>query len=143
LNARAVPQMDTNFYRFILNSPSGGVGVVDRTGQNRFLDESAERVTGHLSREVLGHRCDEDFLEHAASENSLLRGHAIATMEAIREVPKFNELQNGVDMPGQYRIAHQTDGISRKHLFLQRECTDEPGWRRDPEKAGRGTPQTA
>ena len=77
-------QLDPIFYRFILDSLPSGLYAVDRTGKVIFWNEGAEHATGHLRQDVLGHRCDGEFLEHADSENNLLLGDAIPAMAAMR-----------------------------------------------------------
>ncbi len=78
-------QLDHNFLCFILDSLPNGVCAVDRTGKIIYWNADAERVTGHLRPDVLGHRNDGEFLEHADTENNLLLGDAIPTMEAMRD----------------------------------------------------------
>lgn len=42
--------------------------------KNYLLERRAERVTGHLRLDILGRRCDREFLEHSNDENNLLLG---------------------------------------------------------------------
>jgi len=78
-------QLHSIFYRFILDSLPSGVCAIDREGKIVYWNEGAERITGHLRQDVLGHRCDAEFLEHTDSDNNLLMGDAIPVSEAVRE----------------------------------------------------------
>ncbi len=48
--------------RGVLEDMPSGVYLVGRTGKILFWNYGAERITGHLRQDVVGHACREDFL---------------------------------------------------------------------------------
>ena len=53
---------DPEILRGVLENLPTGVYLVDRDGKILFWNSGAERITGHLRQEVVGHACREDFL---------------------------------------------------------------------------------
>ncbi len=72
-------------YRMVLDSLPVAVCAVDREGKVILWNDGAERVTGYLRQDVLGHLCTDAFLEHADAENNPLEGSAIPLLETMRD----------------------------------------------------------
>ncbi|MGA9798978.1 MAG: diguanylate cyclase [Terriglobales bacterium] len=54
---------DLEIYRNVLGSLQNGVCLMDRTRKIFFWNDGAERVTGYLRHEVLGHSCSDTILQ--------------------------------------------------------------------------------
>jgi len=61
-------------YRMVLDSLPVAVCAVDREGKVILWNDGAERVTGYLRQDVLGHLCTDAFLEHADTDTIQWRG---------------------------------------------------------------------
>src|ERR1700739_5141900 len=57
-------------YRMVLDSLPVALCAVDREGKVILWNDGAERVTGFLRQDVLGHLCTDAFLEHADTDNN-------------------------------------------------------------------------
>jgi len=79
----SLPQSE--LYHLILENLPVGVYVVDREGKILFWNAGVERITGYLRQDVLGHRCQDRFLEHTDAENNPLEGSSIPLLETMRE----------------------------------------------------------
>jgi PAS domain S-box-containing protein/diguanylate cyclase (GGDEF)-like protein len=75
----------TEFYREVLDSLLTGVYVVDRHGKVMLWNAGAERITGHLRQDVLGHPSPADILLTADANDNDLRGDAAPIAIALRE----------------------------------------------------------
>jgi two-component system, cell cycle response regulator len=71
-------------YRAVLDSLPVAVCAVNREGKLILWNEGAERITGYLRQEVLGHLCTEAFLEHADAQNNPLEGSEVPLLETMR-----------------------------------------------------------
>jgi len=70
-----VEQVVGGLYQNILNHLLEGVYVVDRDRKILYWNQKAERITGYLSEEVVGHSCQENLLVHVDGEgNNLCKG---------------------------------------------------------------------
>ena len=69
-------------YRMVLDSLPVAVCAVDREGKVILWNDGAERVTGYLRQDVLGHLCTDAFLEHADTDNNPMEGR---TSSAVRD----------------------------------------------------------
>jgi diguanylate cyclase (GGDEF)-like protein/PAS domain S-box-containing protein len=76
---------DLEIYRRVLQSLASGVYVVDCEQRVIFWNEGAEAITGYLSQEVLGRRCDEHFPGHVDGENQAMNGPSAPIGVAIRD----------------------------------------------------------
>ena len=56
--------METEFYQDLLDQISDGVYVVTRDRRITYWNGGAERITGFIAEDVLGHRCSEGMLRH-------------------------------------------------------------------------------
>jgi PAS domain-containing protein len=72
-------------YRLILENLPVGVYMVDREGKILFWNVGMERITGYLRQDVMGHHCEDGFLEHTDAENNPLAGASVPLLETIRE----------------------------------------------------------
>jgi PAS domain S-box-containing protein len=55
---------EEDIYRLILENLDDGVFLVDTQRKITYWNEGAERITGFLSQDVIGRKCDEGFLSH-------------------------------------------------------------------------------
>jgi diguanylate cyclase (GGDEF)-like protein/PAS domain S-box-containing protein len=79
-------------YRQILEDLPTGVYLVGRDGKILFWNYGAERITGHLRQDVVGHACREDFL--GGPEGNADQGlGAAAALEAVLRDGKATESQ--------------------------------------------------
>jgi diguanylate cyclase (GGDEF)-like protein/PAS domain S-box-containing protein len=72
-------------YQLILENLPVGVYMVDREGKILFWNAGVERITGYLRQDVLGHRCQDRFLQHTDAENNPMEGSSIPLLETMRE----------------------------------------------------------
>jgi diguanylate cyclase (GGDEF)-like protein/PAS domain S-box-containing protein len=76
---------DPEVYRAALDSVTAGVYLVDRTGKILFWNSGAERITGHLRQDVVGHSALQDFLGHLDGENNQVAVEALPISTVLRE----------------------------------------------------------
>ena len=57
-------ELNPEIYRAVLESVPVGVYLTDRKRQIVFWNASAERITGYLGQEVIGHFCHDNLLMH-------------------------------------------------------------------------------
>ncbi|HTT32860.1 MAG TPA: diguanylate cyclase [Methylomirabilota bacterium] len=76
---------DPELYRGILDGLKVGVYLVDRAGKILFWSAGAERITGYLSQDVVGHSSLEDLLGHVDGENNRVETEALPVSVALRE----------------------------------------------------------
>jgi len=78
--------------RSVLEELPVGVYLVGRDGKILFWNWGAERITGHLRQDVVGHVCREDFLGNT-EENGGQESGASAALEAVLRDGKTTESQ--------------------------------------------------
>ena len=76
---------DPQIYRTILEALKTGLYVVDRQRRIVFWNDGAERITGYLRHEVVGHSCIENILKHCNQESCELCGDRCPLSSALRE----------------------------------------------------------
>jgi diguanylate cyclase (GGDEF)-like protein/PAS domain S-box-containing protein len=76
---------DAEVYRAALDSLPAGVYLVDRTGRILFWNSGAERITGYLRQDVVGHSSLEDLLGHLDGENNKVAADALPVSIVLRE----------------------------------------------------------
>jgi diguanylate cyclase (GGDEF)-like protein/PAS domain S-box-containing protein len=76
---------DPELYRAILDALKVGVYLVNRTGKILFWSVGAERITGYLSQDVVGHSSLEDLLGHLDGENNRVNAEALPVSVVLRE----------------------------------------------------------
>jgi len=89
---------DPDILRGVLEDLPSGVYLVGRDGKILFWNYGAERITGHLRQDVVGHACREDFLGN--SEGS--EGQVTAASEALEAV-----LRDGKATESQVSFRHK------------------------------------
>jgi len=72
-------------YESILEALKTGVYVVDRQKRIVFWNDGAERITGYLRHEVVGHLCEQNVLKHCNGEACELCGDACPLSTALRD----------------------------------------------------------
>lgn len=78
--------------RGVLEELPTGVYLVGRDGKILFWNWGAERITGHLRQDVVGHACREDFLGNAEGSKGEA-SPAAAALEAVLRDGKATESQ--------------------------------------------------
>ena len=76
---------DPEIYRAALDSVTAGVYVVDRSGKILFWNAGAERITGHLRQDIVGHSALKDFLGYLDGENNQVTGDALPVSTVLRD----------------------------------------------------------
>jgi diguanylate cyclase (GGDEF)-like protein/PAS domain S-box-containing protein len=76
---------DPEIYRSVLDNLTAGVYLVDRTGKIVFWNAGAERITGYLRQDVVGHSSLQDFLGHLDGQNNAISKEALPVANVLRE----------------------------------------------------------
>ncbi len=114
-----------------------GVCIVDCRRQIRFWNSGAERITGHLRQEVLGHSCCDELLVCCGGDNSAPRVCATemssADTPSSRLRPFLLRHKEGHRLPVLIRslALRQEDGVivARAELFqLQQTAQEDLSW---------------
>jgi len=79
-----MPLENSEVYRQVLEELPTGVYLVGRDGKILFWNSGAERITGHLRQDVVGHACREDFLGSADGNGNGISVAAEALEAAIK-----------------------------------------------------------
>lgn len=80
-----LPLDDPEIYRAVLDNLTAGVYLVDRTGKIMFWNAGAERITGYLRQDIVGHSSLEDVLGHLDGQNNLIAKEALPVSCVLRE----------------------------------------------------------
>jgi diguanylate cyclase (GGDEF)-like protein/PAS domain S-box-containing protein len=83
---------DPEILRSVLESLPTGVYLVGRDGKILFWNYGAERITGHLRQDVVGHACREDFLGNSEGTDNQVSA-ASAALDAVLKDGKSTESQ--------------------------------------------------
>ena len=68
-----MPLIDNpEIYRAVLDNVPAGVCVVDRCGKIQLWSGGAERITGFLRQDVVGHSVEENILSFVDTQNNAL-----------------------------------------------------------------------
>jgi diguanylate cyclase (GGDEF)-like protein/PAS domain S-box-containing protein len=119
---------DAEMFRGVLEDLPTGVYLVDRDGKILFWNSGAERITGHLRQEVVGHACREDFLA-STDESGEEVPAASAALEAVLKDGRASEAQvslrhkEGHLVPVRLRAIPMRDGNGA--IVGAAECFDE------------------
>jgi diguanylate cyclase (GGDEF)-like protein/PAS domain S-box-containing protein len=99
---------DSEFYRAALDGVMAGVYLVDKTGKILFWNTGAERISGYLRQEIVGHSALQDFLGHVDPDNNPINGELLPVSIALR---------NGKDNAAQVSIRHKSGNriLARLH----------------------------
>jgi len=97
-------------YKEILDSMHDGVYFVDRRRRITYWNGGAERITGYLAKDVTGHSCADNILNHVDGEGNLLcqgmcpLAHTIRDGQ-FREADVFLHHANGHRVPVTVRVS--------------------------------------
>lgn len=72
-------------YRSVLEELPTGVSLVGRDGKILFWNYGAERITGHLRQDVVGHACREDFLGEAEGSDKQITAASAALAAVLKD----------------------------------------------------------
>jgi diguanylate cyclase (GGDEF)-like protein/PAS domain S-box-containing protein len=109
-----LPLDDPEIYRAILDGLTAGVYLVDRTGKIMFWNSGAERITGYLRQDVVGHSSLEDILGHLDGQNNAISKEASPVSNVLRE-GKASDAQVSVRHKSGHRV------LVRLHAALIRD----------------------
>ena len=76
-------QIDTNFYKSLLENIDEAVYFVDTSRQILFWNKKAEELTGYLQKDVMSTRCQDNLLDHVDAEGNHICGHKCPLVQAI------------------------------------------------------------
>ena len=76
---------DPEIFRSVLESLQSGVYLVDRDQRILFWNEGAEKITGYLRQDVVGHFCRDNLLAQAEGDKSVLSDAADAILSVLRD----------------------------------------------------------
>ena len=119
---------DPQILRSVLEDLPTGVYLVGRDGKILFWNCGAERITGHLRQDVVGHACREDFLGNSDGSQDEVSA-ASAALEAVLRDGKAAESQvsfrhkSGHLVPVRLRAIAMRDGEGT--IIGAAECFDE------------------
>src|SRR5512142_3425722 len=103
-----------DFYKAIIDNLYDGVYFVDRERVITYWNGGAERITGYVSSQVVGHRCSDNILNHVTADGTnLCRDHcplAACMLDGKpREVDVFLHHADGHRLPVLIRAAPMLD----------------------------------
>jgi len=104
----------TGFFRAMVENLHDGAYFVDRDRRILYWNKSAEELTGYLSEEVVGKRCDDDILMHVDEEGRNLCRDMCPLAETLedgelREVEVYLHHKAGHRVPVSIRVAPVRD----------------------------------
>jgi diguanylate cyclase (GGDEF)-like protein/PAS domain S-box-containing protein len=76
---------DPEILRSVMENLPTGLSLVGRDGRILFWNYGAERITGHLRQDVVGHLCREDFLASADANSGEVSGGAAALDAVLKD----------------------------------------------------------
>ena len=107
---------DADFFRSILENLHMAVYVIGRDGKILFWNAGAERITGYLRQDVIGHAFSDNFLgENDGSENN--RSDATS--------PIFQVTKDGKPIQAQVSLRHKLGHRIPVHLWVFPICVAE------------------
>lgn len=74
-----------DIYRSALESLPIGVYITDRSRQILFWNNSAEKITGYLGQEVIGHFCHDNLLMHCDENQVVLCGNSCPLAQTVQD----------------------------------------------------------
>jgi diguanylate cyclase (GGDEF)-like protein/PAS domain S-box-containing protein len=119
---------DPEILRNVLEELPTGVYLIGRDGKILFWNYGAERITGHLRQDVVGHACREDFLGNTEGADEQVSA-ASAALEAVLRDGKATESQvsfrhkSGYLVPVRLRAVPMRDAEGA--IIGAAECFDE------------------
>jgi diguanylate cyclase (GGDEF)-like protein/PAS domain S-box-containing protein len=94
---------EAEFVRAALDSVVAAVYLVDKAGKIVFWNAGAERITGYLRQEIVGHSALRDFLGHLDAESNFVSSDMLPVSIALRD-GRDNEVQVSIRHKKGYRI---------------------------------------
>jgi diguanylate cyclase (GGDEF)-like protein/PAS domain S-box-containing protein len=124
-------ELNLEIYRALLESLPIGIYLTDRNGQIAFWNARAEKITGHLGQEVIGHFSHDNLLLHC-DENQVLCGAAGPLEQTIldgrpRDANIFLRHKEGQRIPVRVRSVPVRDEFGA--LVGAAECFEERSFR--------------
>src|ERR1700739_1141295 len=128
---------DPEILRAVLENLPTGVSLVARDGKILFWNYGAERITGHLRQDVVGHLCREDFLGNPEGPTEEASPASLA-VEAVLKDGKSAETQvsfrhkSGHLVPVRLRATamRDSDGVILGAVECFDELVDMSEWNR-------------
>src|ERR1022692_4508807 len=78
-------ELNPDIFRAVLQSLPIGVYLTDLKRQIGFWNTSAERITGYLGQEVIGHFCHDNLLMHCDENHVALCGCACPLAQTMQD----------------------------------------------------------
>jgi len=78
-------ELNPDIFRAVLESLPIGVYVTGRNRRIAFWNTSAERITGYLGQEVVGHLCDDNLLVYSDQNQAALRDSDCPLQQTIHD----------------------------------------------------------
>ncbi|MGC9950466.1 MAG: diguanylate cyclase [Bryobacteraceae bacterium] len=125
-------ELNPEVYRAVLESLPIGVYLTDRKRQIAFWNTSAERITGYLAQEVIGHFCPDNLLMHCDENQLALCGSACPLAQTMqdgraREANIFLRHKEGQRVPVRVRSVPVRDEFGV--IIGAAECFEERSFR--------------
>lgn len=123
--------LNPDIYRAVLECLPIGVYLVDQDRQITFWNTSAERITGYLGQEVIGHFCHDNLLIDCDENQAILCGSACPLAHTMqdgqpREASVFLRHKDGQRVPVRVRAVAIRDEfgaiIGSAEFFEERSC---------------------
>jgi two-component system, cell cycle response regulator len=76
---------DQTLHRLVLEALPFGVFVVNRAGKVILWSAGAEKLTGYLRQDVVGHSCGDELLNHCDNEKDPLQAASAPLLATLRE----------------------------------------------------------
>jgi two-component system cell cycle response regulator len=83
---------DPEIYRTLLEALKTGLCVVDRQRKIVFWNDGAQRTTGYLRHEVVGHSCVENLLQHCDGKSCELCGESCPLTAALHDAKPMDAM---------------------------------------------------
>ena len=125
-------ELNPDIFRAVLESLPIGVYLTDLKRQIGFLNTSAERITGYLGQEVIGHFCHDNLLMHCDENHVALCGCACPLAQTMqdgrpREASIFLRHKEGQRVPVRVRAIPVRDEFGV--VVGAAECFEERSFR--------------
>ncbi len=125
-------ELNPDIYRAVLESLPIGVYLTDRKRQIAFWNASAERITGYLGQEVIGHFCHDNLLMHCDENQVAMCGCACPLAQTVqdgrdREANLFLRHKDGQRIPVHVRAVPVRDEFGA--IIGAAECFEERSFR--------------
>jgi PAS domain S-box-containing protein/diguanylate cyclase (GGDEF)-like protein len=133
-------ELNPEMFRAVLESLPIAVYLTDRKRQIAFWNTSAERITGYLGQEVIGHFCQDNLLMHCDENQLDLCGCACPLAQTMqdgrpREADIFLRHKEGQRVPVRVRSVPVRDEFGV--IIGAAECFEERSFRATEARGGR------